>query len=301
MPEPYAREHDHYLRRYAMTGQRHIIGVGRDVTARRKDGTTFPAHLSVAELTIEGEVKFTGIVRDLTERVKLEMKLREESGLVRLGELAAVLAHEVKNPLAAVSGAIQVLSERLPSAEDREIVGEVLRRLDGLSSMMSDLLLYARPPKPKFAPVQIDGLIESLLTFMKHDKGWSDVHMKVEGSVAAVIADGELLKVALQNLLVNAAQAMQLRGDIRVCVQEGDGVVHIDVVDAGPGMPPDVQSRLFTPFFTTKSRGTGLGLPTVRRIAEAHNGSVGIVSSDASGTRIRFTLSTNNVDVPGVD
>ena len=301
MPEPYSAEHDHYLRRYSMTGERHIIGIGREVTARRRNGTMFPAHLSVAELSIEGEVKFTGIVRDLTERVRLEMKLREESGLVRLGELAAVLAHEVKNPLAAVSGAIQVLSGRLPTEEDREIVGEVLRRLDGLSAMMSDLLLFARPPKPKRSSVQIGDLVESLVAFMRHDRKWVDVHMHVEGEAPVVHADGELLKVALQNLLVNAAQAMQMRGDIRVCLGADEGIVRIDIVDAGPGMPPEVQSRIFTPFFTTKSKGTGLGLPTVRRIAEAHRGTVEIVSSDAGGTRVRFALPVNGADVANVD
>ena len=301
MPEPYAREHDHYLQRYSTTGERHIIGIGREVTARRRDGTTFPIHLSVAELVIEGEVKFTGIVRDLTERVKLEVKLREESGLVRLGELAAVLAHEVKNPLAAVSGAIQVLSGRLPTEEDREIVGEVLRRLDALSAMMTDLLLFARPPKPKRSPLQVGDLVEGLVTFMQHDRNWTDVHVHVEGKAAVVHADGELLKVALQNLLVNAAQAMHMRGDIRVSLSTGADTVSIDVTDAGPGIPPEVQPRIFTPFFTTKSRGTGLGLPTVRRIAEAHGGTVEIVSSDAGGTRVRFTLPTHRADVASLD
>jgi two-component system, LuxR family, sensor kinase FixL len=301
MPEPYASEHDHYLRRYGMTGERHIIGIGREVTARRRDGTTFPAHLSVAELSIEGDVKFTGIVRDLTERVKLEVKLREESGLVRLGELAAVLAHEVKNPLAAVSGAIQVLSGRLPTEEDREIVGEVLRRLDGLSGMMSDLLLFARPPKPKRSAVRISDLVESLVTFMQHDRNWADVHVHVEGEGPVVEADAELLKVALQNLLVNAAQAMQMRGDIHVNLGADGDNVRIDVEDAGPGIPLDIQPRIFTPFFTTKSRGTGLGLPTVRRIAEAHGGTVEIVSSDARGTRVRFALPRNNAGGANVD
>ena len=297
MPEPYATEHDQYLRRYQKTGERHIIGIGREVTARRKDGSTFPIHLSVGQLTIEGETKFTGIIRDLTDRVKLEMRLREESGLVRLGELAAVLAHEVKNPLAAVSGAIQVLSDRLTTDEDREIAQEVLRRLDGLAAMMGDLLLYARPPKPRLTRVRIGDLVESLVAFMRLDPSWRDVDVRVAGQSPEILADGELLKVALQNLFVNAVQAMAGPGRLRVQLEVSDGHVHLDVADSGPGIRPDVQDRLFTPFFTTKARGTGLGLATVRRIAEAHRGAVRITGSDSTGTTVRLSLP---IDEPGV-
>ena len=301
MPEPYASQHDHYLRRYQMTGERHIIGIGREVTGRRKDGTTFPIHLSVGELSIEGEKKFTGIIRDLTDRVKLEIRLREESGLVRLGELAAVLAHEVKNPLAAVSGAIQVLSDRLIGEEDREIAQEVLRRLDGLSAMMGDLLLYARPPKPRLAPVRIAELVESLIAFMRLDQSWRDVEVGIGGQSPVVLADGELLKVALQNLLVNAVQAMGGRGRLTVRLEESEGGVHIDITDSGPGIPADVQTRLFTPFFTTKARGTGLGLATVRRIAEAHRGTVRFLASDSAGTTVRLTLPAGQMETVAVD
>ena len=96
-----------------------IIGIGREVTGRRKDGTTFPLHLSVGEMVIGGERKFTGLLHDLSARVKVEAQLREQAALVRLGEMAAVIAHEVKNPLAAVRGAIQVIGRRLP-ADGRE-------------------------------------------------------------------------------------------------------------------------------------------------------------------------------------
>jgi two-component system sensor kinase FixL len=290
MPEPYAAEHDHYLRRYQMTGQRRIIGVGREVTARRKDGSTFPAHLSVAELTIDGETKFTGIVRDLTERVQLEMKLREESGLVKIGELAAVLAHEVKNPLAAVGGAIQVLGDKLQDPEDQEIIGEILRRLDGLSAMMGDLLLYSRPPKPRLGSIDIFDLVQELVAFFRLDPSWSDVESRVEGRPTPVVADAELLKVALQNLLINGLQAMDGRGTLVVRVTTSADVVAIDVIDSGSGIPPGAAAKLFEPFFTTKSRGTGLGLPTVKRIADAHHGEVSVLTSSPAGTTMRFAV-----------
>ncbi len=295
MPADYAAQHDGYLERYRATRVRHILGVGREVTGQRKDGSTFPAHLSVGELAIDGETKFTGIVRDLTDRVNLEIKLREESGLVRVGELAAVLAHEVKNPLAAVSGAIQILGGKLAAPEDREIVEDVLHRLDGLSAMMTDLLLFARPPKPRLVRVDLASLVESLLAFLRMDPAWLKVDCRVEGATPAVTADAELLKVALQNLLINALQAMGGTGRLSVVLSQASDTVHIDVVDSGPGIPPEAQSRLFTPFFTTKSRGTGLGLATVKRIADAHRGEVRVVETGSHGTIVRLILPASPV------
>lgn len=303
MPEPYASEHDHYIRRYQMTGERRIIGIGREVSARRQDGTTFPAHLTVGELAFEGEPFYTGIVRDLTERVSLETRLREESGLVRLGELAAVLAHEVKNPLAAVSGAVQMLSEHLTGEEDREIAQEILRRLEGLGSLMTDLLIYARPPRPRMSEVDVNGLMKALTAFFAADPAWRELRVTVEGALVGLRADPELLKVAFQNLLVNAAQAMHGRGDITIRLQHAHDVAHLDVSDSGPGIPPEVREKLFTPFFTTKAKGTGLGLATVRRIVEAHHGQVMVVRSGREGTTVRVSLPIRRArrDGSGVD
>src|SRR5262249_51293311 len=114
MPSPYREEHDHYLARYHATHVKKIIGIGREVVGRRRDGSTFPVHLSVAEMVLDGETRFTGILHDLTERTRIEAQLREQAALVRLGEMAAVLAHEVKNPLAGIRGAIQIIGGRLP-------------------------------------------------------------------------------------------------------------------------------------------------------------------------------------------
>jgi two-component system sensor kinase FixL len=290
MPDPYASEHDHYLRRYQMTGERRIIGIGREVTALRKDGSTFPAHLTVGEIDLDGVPMYSGIIRDLTERVSLETRLREESGLVRLGELAAVLAHEVKNPLAAVSGAVQVLGEHLTDQEDREIVQEILRRLDGLGALMTDLLIYARPPRPRRSPVDVTELLKALTHLLAADPAWRALRVTIDGGLRRLHADPELLKVVLQNLLLNAAQAMQGRGDIVVSLRQVENVAHIDVADGGPGIAPDVREKVFTPFFTTKAKGTGLGLPTVRRIVEAHGGQVMVVRSGSEGTTVRLTL-----------
>ena len=290
MPEPHASAHDGYIGRYLTSGVAHIIGIGRDVEARRKDGTVFPAHLSVGAVATGGKPKFTGIVRDLTERVALERRLREEAALARIGELAAVLAHEVRNPLAAVSATVQILSEKLTSQEDREIADEALRRLDALNAMMTDLLLYARPPKPKIEPVNVLALAESLVTFLRMDPAWSQVGCQVKGDRQMVLADPELLKIVLQNLLMNALHAMDGRGGLSVLVVRQGNDVNIDVLDSGAGIATAALPRLFTPFFTTKSRGTGLGLPTARRIARAHGGDVDVVTTGPRGTTVRLSL-----------
>ena len=113
MPSPYHEEHDGYLARYLATGEQKIIGIGREVVGLRRDGATFPVHLSVGEMSVNGERKFTGILHDLSGRIQMEERLREQATLARLGEMAAVIAHEVKNPLAGIRGAFRSIGGRL--------------------------------------------------------------------------------------------------------------------------------------------------------------------------------------------
>lgn len=291
MPARYAERHDGYLQRYLATGEPRIIGIGREVEGRRKDGTIFPIHLSVGEMQSGAVTKFTGIIHDLTQRTALEARLRDESAMAQLGQLAAVLAHEVRNPLAAVGGAVQMLIEHA-SLDDanRAVAVEILRRLDGLSALMTDLLRYARPPQPKFTETDLSGLAETFALLFRADPEWRGIQLRIEGGPARVKADPELLKVALQNLIVNAAQAMGGHGAITLRIERANGWVHIDVIDRGPGIPERVRDTLFSPFVTSKARGTGLGLPTVARLARAHSGSVEVLETGPSGTTVRFSL-----------
>ena len=148
MPEPDRSQHDGYIAHHLATGERKIIGIGRAVTGKRKDGQTFPLHLSVGEMEIDGEPHFTGILHDLSSRADLEDRLREATAMARLGEMAAVIAHEVKNPLAAVRGAIQVIGSRMKGdTGDAAIVKEIIARIDALNNLIQDLLVFARPPQ----------------------------------------------------------------------------------------------------------------------------------------------------------
>jgi two-component system sensor kinase FixL len=298
MPSPYHEEHDHYLARYQATHVKTIIGFGREVTARRKDGSTFPVHLSVAEMVLDGETKFTGILHDLTERTRIEAQLREQAALARLGEMAAVIAHEVKNPLAGIRGAIQIIGGRLPKdSKDAQITLEIVSRIDALNALMKDLLMFARPPQPKTSLVQLTGLIKSTADLLTADPALKGIRVEVEGSAPAVLADPDLLKIVFVNLLVNGAHAMNNEGTLRVGIGSHGQLAEVALRDSGPGIPEDVRARIFTPFFTTKSRGSGLGLPTAKRLVEAHHGSIAIDCPATGGTTVTVLLPTADVRV----
>jgi two-component system sensor kinase FixL len=291
MPSPYHEEHDTYLSRYLATGRARIIGIGREVQGLRKDGTTFPLHLSVGEITIQGERKFTGILHDLTSRVQIEGRMREQEALAKLGEMAAVIAHEVKNPLAGIRGAIQVFGGRMvQEGANTQILTEIMTRIDSLDRMMKDLLLFARPPKPNRTSVDLVPLVRTTVSLLSEDPALRDVDIEVAGVAPPVSADPEMMKVVFQNLLINSAHAMQGKGRIHVAVEPVDSSCQIAFVDGGPGIPPDIREKVFTPFFTTKSRGTGLGLPTVKRMIDAHDGQITIDCPPTGGTTILIRL-----------
>lgn len=285
MPEPSHTEHDEYMRRYLTTHEKRIIGIGREVTGRRKDGSTFPLHLSVGEMEIDGEPKFTGILHDLTARVQLESQLREQAALTRLGQMAAVVAHEVKNPLTGIRGAVQIIGSRLPpGSRDGEVIKEIISRIDALNDLMKDLLLFARPPQPRMATVDPLSILTTVIALVRQDPGAREVMIDVAGESTPISADAELLKLILQNLLLNAVHAVQGKGRVHIALGTANAMCTITVADTGPGIPPEVREKLFTPFFTTKSRGTGLGLSTARRFVEAQGGSIAIECPPGGGT-----------------
>ncbi|OFW21568.1 MAG: hypothetical protein A3H97_12730 [Acidobacteria bacterium RIFCSPLOWO2_02_FULL_65_29] len=291
MPSPDREEHDHYIGRYLQTGQQKIIGIGREVTALRRDGTTFPVHLSVGEIKVGSERRFTGILHDLTARNKLAEQLRDQTSLARLGEMAAVIAHEVKNPLTAVRGAIQVIGGRLPAgSKDVPIIGEILARLDALNDLIKELLLFARPQQPKLAPIDLRSLLCLVADLLSRDPAYPGVRIETSGEAPPMSGDAELLKIVFQNLFINAAQAMHGHGLIRASIRLENDWLRVEVADEGPGIPPDTRPLLFQPFHTTKSRGTGLGLSTAKRFVELHGGTITVDCPPAGGTTVLVQL-----------
>jgi PAS domain S-box-containing protein len=293
MPSPYREEHDGYLEQYLKTGAARIIGTGREVAGRHRNGTTFQLHLSVGEMTVAGERKFTGILHDLSARVTMEAQLREQTALARLGEMAAVIAHEVKNPLAGIRGAIQVIGNRLPD-DGREMatVKEIMMRIDALNDLMKDLLLFARPPKLRPTPVEVLPLVSSTVDLLMQDPALKDIRVDVEGSAPPIPADPEMLRIVFQNLLMNGAHAMQWRGTIQVGIRMIDATCRIAFADSGPGIPPEIREKIFAAFFTTKARGSGLGLATAKRLIDAHRGRIEVDCPPAGGTVVTIQLPT---------
>jgi two-component system sensor kinase FixL len=291
MPSPHREEHDRYIARYLSISEARIIGKGREVVGRRRDETTFPLHLSVGEMSIRGERKFIGILHDLTARVEMEGQLREQAALVRLGEMAALIAHEVRNPLAAVRGAIQMIGRHMPpDSRDAPVVTEIISRLDALNQLVSDLLLFARPPSPRPVLLDIRSIVAATVALLREDAQHRAIDIEVTGSAPPLMGDAEQLKIVFLNLLLNSAYAIQSGGRIRIDVSASGGICEIVVADTGPGIPPEVRGKLFTPFVTTKARGTGLGLSTVKRLLDAHHGSIRVDCPPSGGTTMTIRL-----------
>jgi two-component system, LuxR family, sensor kinase FixL len=290
MPEPHRGNHDGYINHHLRTGEKKIIGIGRAVNGQRRDGHILPLHLSVGEFEIDGEMHFTGILHDLTRRTELEERLREATALARLGEMAAVIAHEVKNPLAAVRGAVQVIGSRLPpKTNDAAIITEIITRLDGLNDLIQDLLVFARPPAPKPLHTDLRALAQSVAALLKRDPAFRDLDVAIDGEAPPALVDGNLMTIALQNLLINAAQA-QGRGTIRVSLQPVRGLIQLVIADSGPGIPAEIRADLFRAFKTTKARGTGLGMATAKRLLESQGGAIAVDCPQSGGTVITLTV-----------
>jgi signal transduction histidine kinase len=216
--------------------------------------------------------------------------LRRES-LARLGEMAAVVAHEVRNPIAGIDGALSVIERRLPAdGPERGVIAAIKSRLGALGRTVHDILLYARPREPELRAVPIRLLLEDTVSLLGKDPELADVRVTLTGEERHVLGDAELLKPVFLNLLQNAAQAMEGRGRIAVRV-EGDGCAcRVELADGGPGIPEALRERIFEPFFTTKHRGTGLGLPHARRVIEQHGGAIAFRCPGGGGTVFTVTL-----------
>jgi PAS domain S-box-containing protein len=229
--------------------------------------------------------QYIAIRADITARKQAEEQLRQQAALARVGQMAAVVAHEVRNPLAGIKGAMQILISRR-SAEDRElpVMRDIIGRIDALSELINDLMVFARPRPPRLTIVELRPLVQEAIAMVRRDPAAESVDISVSGEALSATADTEMIRATLLNLLLNAAQAMNGGGRIEVILARQGDVASIEVRDTGPGIPPELREQVFEPFFTTKARGGGLGLPIARRTAELHGGTLTLAPGDAGGT-----------------
>jgi len=234
--------------------------------------------------------QYIAIRSDITARKLAEEKLARQEALARVGQMAAVVAHEVRNPLAAIKGVLQVLiSRRRPDDGELPLMREVVGRIDALSDIINDLMVFARPRAPRLGIFDVKPLLEDLVRQARRDPAVAPLDITVEGD-ATVRADSELLRSAVLNLLLNAGQAMPGHGRVRLVASEDSDTAAIEVHDTGPGIPADIREQVLEPFFTTKARGGGLGLAIAQRTAELHSGTLQLTCPPEGGTVARLTL-----------
>lgn len=231
------------------------------------------------------------IIEDLTEKQKMEFSLRQSEKMAAVGGLAAGIAHEIRNPLAGISGSIELLSQNFSGEDDKKLVKIILREIDRLNNLISEFLDFAKPEKPPMNLIDIKKIIEECLV----QAGRSVVFpVEVQNSLPAqleVIGFGDKLKQAFLNIIINAFQAMENspKKNFEVRSQISDTQVVLHFKDSGMGMKPETLKRIFEPFHTTKPKGTGLGLAITHKILESHSAKIFVESQEGLGTE--FTIS----------
>jgi PAS domain S-box-containing protein len=260
---------------------------------RAKDGHYYWVDTTIVPFLNNGgkPYQYIAIRADITARKAAEEKLAQQAALARVGQMAAVVAHEVRNPLAGVKGAIQILMSRRPAGDgELPVMRDIVARIDSLSELINDLMVFARPRPPRLAVVELAGMVADAITMVRRDPAATGVDISVEGTDVSATADGELVRAMVLNLLLNAAQALAGRGRITVKTERRGETAVLEIRDTGPGIPADIRDQVFEPFFTTKARGGGLGLPIAKRTAELHGGSLTIGCPAGGGTVVTVTL-----------
>jgi PAS domain S-box-containing protein len=312
MPEPYRTEHNKYIRAYLETGIPRIIGIGREVMGRRKDGSTFPMELAVGESPQGGNHAFVGIIRDVTERREAEKQreqLRQSQKMEAVGQLTGGLAHDFNNLLAIIIGNLDMLREI--RAEDRvtdELVRDALDSALRGADLTRRLLAFARRQPLQPEPADINEVIGAIVRLLTRTLGENiTIELALASHVWPVQIDRAQFEAAIANLATNARDAMPRGGSLLIATQNGrldeayaaahadvasGDYVIIEVSDSGTGMPPEVLTRIFEPFFTTKEqgKGTGLGLSMVFGFMKQSGGHITVYSESDKGTTFRLYL-----------
>ena len=319
MPEPYRSAHGEYLSRYLRTGERRIIGIGREVEAVSSDGRVFPIELSVGQVDTDGAPRFVGFVRDVSARKRAEAETQDlQERLARvgrfstMGEMAAGLAHEINQPLAAITSYAQA-AERMASrlqnddalafadvcrkiGEQALRAGEVIRRLRG----------FLRVQECGREAQDLNALVREILMLAELDARGRDVPLEVQlaDDLPPISGNSVEIQQVMLNLVRNAVDAMAEAGrgapgvTVRTAAITADAepLVEFSVTDRGPGLDPTVADQVFHPFVTTKEGGLGVGLSISRTIIQSHGGRLTHAPNPEGGAVFSFVLPASYED-----
>jgi len=311
MPEPERSHHDGHLARYLKSGVPHIIGIGREVEACRKDGSILPVSLAVGRIPDTDPPRFVGFLHDLTERRKaaeeqqrVQQRMARVSHLVTMGEMAAAIAHEINQPLAAITNYAQACQRLIeaPEPELAEIQG-AMQQISGQALRAAEIIRrvrhLVRMHEPRRERADINRLVEELSALTKSDAQQHGVQLTLElaDDLPSVEIDGIQIQQVLVNLIHNAVEALGASGAVekRIIVQTRQpkaGEIEISVADCGPGVDPAIVGRMFDPFCTTKEQGTGLGLAISKSIVGSHRGRIEYRVNTPRGACFVVTLPT---------
>ena len=308
MPSPHREQHDAYLDRYHRTGEKRIIGIGRRVEAQRRDGTVFPVELAVGEVKFGDVHIFTGFIRDISARAKMEQELHQAQKMEAIGQLTGGLAHDFNNLLTVITGNLEMLERRLGNAEDREVLKEAQEAAELGAKLSNRLLAFGRRQPLNPQPIDLSALAAGMTELLRRTLGEPiKIETRLAKNLRMTVADPGQVENALLNLAINARDAMPDGGRLIIETAEveierqyttdrGDiapGLyVALTITDTGVGMSPEVLERAFEPFFTTKGPGlgSGLGLSMVYGFVKQSGGHVRLYSEPGLGTTVRIYL-----------
>jgi len=297
MPSPDREQHDEYLRRYRDTGEKRIIGIGREVLGRRKDGTTFPVDLSVSEVFpgAGNHRLFTGMVRDITERKQTEERLMQSERLAAIGQMVTGLAHESRNALQRSQACLEMLALELEGQPEMlSLVQRIQTAQEHLHHLYEEVRGYAAPLKLHLGPSDLRELWREIWSHLEVARKNKDIRLTEEGVLDLLCqVDRHAIGQVFRNILENAIAACPQKGEIVIhcteAVHRGAPAVCVSVHDNGPGMNAEQRRRVFEPFYTTKTHGTGIGMAIAKRIVDAHGGRIE-VENPPMGAKVVVTL-----------
>lgn len=310
MPSPDREQHEGYLRHYIETGEAHVIGIGREVMARRKNGETFPVELSIGEVRHGDGRIFTGFIRDLTQRKRTESKLAavqaeliHVSRVSAMGAMASTLAHELNQPITAVVNYVEGVRDVLarPESADMTLIRDALDDAAREALRAGNIVRHLRD---FVARGEVEKTVEDLPVLIREASNFGlmgtreldiETVAEIDPDASPVLVDKVQIQQVLINLIRNAIEAMQDRPERRLTIRTGPepgqpDLVRVSIADTGAGIPPEVADQLFAAFVSTKSKGMGLGLSICRTIIEANGGHIWMERQDEGGTIFHFTL-----------